>query len=100
VLSTADAHGPVGRTVAYLNCELLTLLQGAGEVNTTVKLLVALFNPPTEAECVAQGLKAPVSTATAARVKRHSGSSKGFTMNLLGSQHSAFERLASNGEGR
>jgi phospholipid/cholesterol/gamma-HCH transport system substrate-binding protein len=96
VLSTADAHGPVGRTVAYLNCELLTLLQGAGEVNTTVKLLVALFNPPTEAECVAQGLKAPVSTAAAARVKAHSGSSKGFTMNLLGSQHSAFARLASS----
>jgi phospholipid/cholesterol/gamma-HCH transport system substrate-binding protein len=100
VLSTADAHGPIGRTVAYLNCELLTLLQGAGEVNTTVKLLVALFNPPTEAECVAQGLKAPVGTATAARVKTHSGSGKGFTMNLLGSQHSAFARLASSGGGR
>ena len=104
VLSTADAHGPIGRTVVYLNCEVLPLLTSVGEVNAAVKLLVALFNPPSAAECQAQGL-APASsttvsagTASAARVRaKRSDSDKGFTMNLLGSQHSAFARLASTG---
>ncbi len=99
VLSTADAHGPVGRTVAYLNCEVLPLLGGVSEVNATVKLLIALFNPPTTAECVAQGLAGGSGTSTAvaaARARAHSGSHKGFTMKLLGSQHSAFSRLASS----
>ncbi|HEX3692518.1 MAG TPA: MlaD family protein [Solirubrobacteraceae bacterium] len=59
VLSTADAHGPVGRTVAYLNCEVLKLLRPVGKVNASVRLLVALFNPPSKAECVAHGLSAP-----------------------------------------
>jgi phospholipid/cholesterol/gamma-HCH transport system substrate-binding protein len=107
VLSTADAHGPIGRTVVYLNCEVLPLLTSVGEVNATVKLLVALLNPPTAAECQAQGL-APASGTTASTVKaaaarvraKHSGSDKGFTMNLLGSQHSAFAGLASSGRGR
>lgn len=56
VLSTADAHGPLGRTLVYLNCEVLPILKGAGEVNPTVKLLVALFNPPSKEECQKLGL--------------------------------------------
>jgi phospholipid/cholesterol/gamma-HCH transport system substrate-binding protein len=103
VLSTADAHGPVGRTVAYLNCEVLPLLTGAGEVNATVKLLVALFNPPSAEECAAHGLIAspasPGKTA-AARNLTHRAPGKGFTMKLLGSKHSAFGRLATDGGGR
>jgi phospholipid/cholesterol/gamma-HCH transport system substrate-binding protein len=105
VLSTSDAHGPVGRTVVYLNCEVLPLLTDVSAVNSTVKLLVALFNPPTAAECAAQGLApAGATTATAARASqariraRHSGSTKGF--DLLGMQHSAFAKLASDGGGR
>jgi phospholipid/cholesterol/gamma-HCH transport system substrate-binding protein len=66
VLSTADAHGPIGRTVAYLNCEVLPLLSAVSEVNATVRLLVALFNPPSGEECVAHGLAAapPASAPT------------------------------------
>jgi phospholipid/cholesterol/gamma-HCH transport system substrate-binding protein len=100
VLSTTDAHGPFGRTVAYLNCELLPLLQGVSEINATVKLLVALFNPPSGAECQAQGLVTGTGTGTsagkaaAARIRTHPVSGKGFTMKLLGSKHSAFGRLA------
>jgi phospholipid/cholesterol/gamma-HCH transport system substrate-binding protein len=94
VLSTADAHGPVGRTVAYLNCNLLELLTGAGEVNATVKLLVALLNPPTEAECVAQGLGKTTAAAAVARARTHSSPGKGLTLKLLGSKQSAFGRLA------
>jgi phospholipid/cholesterol/gamma-HCH transport system substrate-binding protein len=98
VLSTADAHGPVGRTVAYLNCEVLPILKGAGEVNATVKLVIALFNPPTAEECVAHGLStgAGITTgaAAAARVRKHRSSGAGLTMKLLGSKHSAFGGLA------
>lgn len=56
VLSTADAHGPVGRTLVYLNCQLLPLLQSVGSVNSTVKVAVALLKPPTGQECVQLGL--------------------------------------------
>jgi phospholipid/cholesterol/gamma-HCH transport system substrate-binding protein len=106
VLSTADAHGPIGRTVAYLNCEVLPLLQGLTEVNATVKLLVALINPPSAAECQAQGLIAGTATTSAGKGKAaaarvHPGSSKAFTMKLLGSKHSPFGRLATaSGGGR
>jgi phospholipid/cholesterol/gamma-HCH transport system substrate-binding protein len=106
VLSTSDAHGPVGRTVAYLNCEVLPLFTGVSEVNATVKLLVALINPPTAAECQAQGLTsasgtaASASKASAARIKaKRSGSNKGFGIKLLGSTDS-FGRLATSEGGR
>ncbi len=105
VLSSADAHGPLGRTLLYLNCEILPILKGAGEVNPTVRLLIALFNPPTGAECQALGLGSSATTASASAAKAitahnrgHSDSSKGFTMNLLGSKHSAFGRIATAAE--
>jgi phospholipid/cholesterol/gamma-HCH transport system substrate-binding protein len=103
VLSTADAHGPLGRTLVYLNCEVLPILKGAGEVNATVRLLLALFNPPTGEECAAHGLSAGTTTgkAAAARVRTRLTSGKGFTMRLLGSKHSAFGALAAaSGGGR
>lgn len=102
VLSTADAHGPLGRTIVYLNCEVLPLLQSVGTINPTVRLLVALFNPPGEAECVANGLGTGTGTskAAAARVRSRPASGKGFTMKLLGSKHGAFGALATaNGGG-
>jgi len=67
VVSSADAHGVLGRTLVYLNCEILGLLKGASEINPTVNLLVGLLKPPTKAECQAQGI--PVLGATAASVK-------------------------------
>jgi phospholipid/cholesterol/gamma-HCH transport system substrate-binding protein len=103
VLSTADAHGPIGRTIAYLNCELLPLLTGVSEVNATVRLLIALFNPPTGAECTALGLApAGATTGAAATARVHTKKAgEGFAMKLLGSRHSAFGRLATaSGGGR
>jgi phospholipid/cholesterol/gamma-HCH transport system substrate-binding protein len=115
VLSTADAHGPVGRTVGYLNCEVLPLLKSVGEVNATVKLLIALLNPPTGAECQAQGLSPGAAGATAsaagvtasatgkastARVRRtRPVVDKRFALKALGSSHSAFAGLAIAGGG-
>jgi phospholipid/cholesterol/gamma-HCH transport system substrate-binding protein len=69
VLSTADAHGPVGRTVLYANCEVLPLFKSVGTINPTVRLLIALINPPNEAECVAQGLSSGTATSTAAAAR-------------------------------
>lgn len=104
-LSSADAHGPLGRALVYLNCEVLPLLKGASEVNQSVRILVALLKPPTGAECQAQGLtKAAASgtsaaSAAAARARTHTTPGHGFTMRLLGSRDSAFGRLAAAGGG-
>jgi phospholipid/cholesterol/gamma-HCH transport system substrate-binding protein len=56
VVSTADAHGPLGRSLLYFNCKILEILTGVAEINPTVNLLVGLLKPPTKAECAAQGL--------------------------------------------
>jgi len=95
VLSTADAHGPFGRTLVYLNCEILSLLEPVSSVNQTVALLVALFHPPTAQECQALGLTQAAASATAGKAATARAlPRKGLTMNLLGSRHSAFARLA------
>jgi phospholipid/cholesterol/gamma-HCH transport system substrate-binding protein len=73
VVSSADANGPVGRSLIYFNCEVLKILKGVQEVNPTVNLLVNLLRPPTKAECVSQGLlPASALTAGAARVRSSS----------------------------
>jgi hypothetical protein len=75
VLSTADAHGALGRTLVYFNCEVLPLLKGVSEVNPTVNLLVSLLNPPTKEECKAQGiLRAGAASANASTARTHADS--------------------------
>ncbi len=64
VLSTAEAHGVLGRGLLYLNCEVLRVLKGAGETNPTVNLLVGLLKPPTKEECIKEGI--PVAGTAAA----------------------------------
>jgi phospholipid/cholesterol/gamma-HCH transport system substrate-binding protein len=56
VVSSADANGPLGRTLVYFNCELLKLLKGVSEVNPNVNLLISLLKPPTKEECIREGL--------------------------------------------
>jgi phospholipid/cholesterol/gamma-HCH transport system substrate-binding protein len=56
VVSSADAHGVLGRTLVYFNCEVAPLLEHVGEVNPTVKLLVGLLNPPNAQACIKLGL--------------------------------------------
>jgi phospholipid/cholesterol/gamma-HCH transport system substrate-binding protein len=68
VVSAADAYGPLGRTLVYLNCEVAPLLKGIGEVNPNVNLLVGLLNPPDRATCRSAGiLKGGASAAGAQR---------------------------------
>ncbi len=69
VLSTAEAHGVLGRGLVYFNCKILALLKGAGEVNPTVNLLVGLLKPPTKEECISEGI--PVTAGTAASERAH-----------------------------
>jgi phospholipid/cholesterol/gamma-HCH transport system substrate-binding protein len=101
VISTTDAHGPIARTVAYLNCELLPLLNSVGEVNASVRLLVALFNPPTGQECVAHGLSAPLVSATTARASARARTQAGpLELKLLGSKGPFAQLVSSHGGGR
>ncbi len=66
VVSSADANGPLGRSLVYFNCEVLPILKGVSEVNETVKLLIKLLRPPNEAECISEGLKSPKGSSTKA----------------------------------
>ena len=83
---------------------MLPIFDGVGTVNPTVRLLIALLNPPNEAECAAQGLSSgaaatTTTTAAAARVGPTPNGPAGFTLKLLGSKHSAFGRIATASEG-
>lgn len=63
-VSTADAHGPLGRALVYLNCQVLPLLNAVSSVNNTVKVAVALLKPPAKEECEKFGLPVPQFTMT------------------------------------
>ncbi|HMD58108.1 MAG TPA: MlaD family protein [Solirubrobacteraceae bacterium] len=67
VVSTSDAHGPVGRSLVYFNCEVLPLLTGVSEINPNVNLLVGLLKPPTKAECQSEGILKASAVAASAR---------------------------------
>jgi phospholipid/cholesterol/gamma-HCH transport system substrate-binding protein len=69
VVSAADAHGVLGSSLAYLNCEIASLLKGVSEVNETVKLIVGLLNPPSKAQCQSAGIPVLGSSAVAHRTR-------------------------------
>jgi phospholipid/cholesterol/gamma-HCH transport system substrate-binding protein len=75
VVSSANAHGVLGRSLTYLNCEVAPLLKGVSEINPTVNLIVGLLNPPTRATCQGAGiLKGQASAAsTRSRPKSPAG---------------------------
>lgn len=102
-VSTADAHGPLGQTLAYFNCEVVPILKGAAEVNPTVRLLLGLLNPPTGAQCAASS---STKTASAAR-GGHAGATSaigllggGLGGSTFGQAHDAAKRSAGAGGGR
>jgi phospholipid/cholesterol/gamma-HCH transport system substrate-binding protein len=90
VLSTAEAHGAVGRTLVYFNCEVLKILKAAGEVNPTVNLLVGLLKPPSKQECEAQGIKV---------VEAHAASAHGHTKAPAGDLFSSLDQHPFGGKG-
>jgi phospholipid/cholesterol/gamma-HCH transport system substrate-binding protein len=90
VLSTSDANGPVGRSVIYFNCNILSLLKGVSEVNESVSLLIGLLKPPTKEECVSLGITKTTATASSERRAAKAGRA-GLFSNLneasFGSRH-------------
>ncbi len=83
VVSSADAHGGLGRTLVYFNCNILGILTGVAEVNPTVNLLVGLLKPPTKAECASQGVLTGAG-ATTASVHGHRPAASGSVFSGLG----------------
>jgi phospholipid/cholesterol/gamma-HCH transport system substrate-binding protein len=82
VVSSADAHGVLGRTLVYLNCEVLPLLAPAATLNPTVNMIVGLVNPPTKAACQAAGiLKGATVAAARGTSKRPAGPFSGLSQN-------------------
>src|SRR5262249_12341029 len=69
VVSTADAHGVLPRSLIYFNCNILPILKGVASINKTVNLIVALLNPPTKQACQAAGILG--ASAAAARAQAH-----------------------------
>ncbi|HEV3318521.1 MAG TPA: hypothetical protein VG053_02170 [Solirubrobacteraceae bacterium] len=65
VVSSADAHGVLARSLTYLNCGLLPLLAPTATINPTVNIIVGLINPPTKAACQAAGIIKTATTASA-----------------------------------
>jgi phospholipid/cholesterol/gamma-HCH transport system substrate-binding protein len=66
VVSNADGNGTIGRSLLYINCNLLGILSGVAQVNENVAVLIGLLRPPTKAECNSLGLS-EVPPAAAAR---------------------------------
>jgi phospholipid/cholesterol/gamma-HCH transport system substrate-binding protein len=69
VLSSAAAHGTLGRSLTYLNCKVAPILKGVAEVNETVNLLVGLLNPPNEGACRSAGILTTKSAVASGHVK-------------------------------
>jgi phospholipid/cholesterol/gamma-HCH transport system substrate-binding protein len=85
VVSSADAHGVLPRTLAYLNCEVLPLLAPTAKINQTVNVIVGLINPPTKAECNAAGILKGATAATAASARGQARTSAGGLFSGLNS---------------
>jgi phospholipid/cholesterol/gamma-HCH transport system substrate-binding protein len=56
VLSSADAHGALGRSVVYFNCEILKVFKNVESINTNVATLLGLLRPPSKQECISEGI--------------------------------------------
>jgi phospholipid/cholesterol/gamma-HCH transport system substrate-binding protein len=73
VVSAGDAHGSLGQTLLYYNCNLVPLLKAVGEVDPTAGLVLGLVNPPSPAQCTA--IAGAGTTAAKAAALRHRVSS-------------------------
>jgi phospholipid/cholesterol/gamma-HCH transport system substrate-binding protein len=66
VLAQTDAHGALGHTLVYFNCNLVPLLTGARVVNPTANLILGLLNPPNVEESACKTAQAGGAKGTAA----------------------------------
>jgi len=84
VVSSADSHGVLGRSLLYLNCEVLPILSSVTKVNPTVNILVGLLNPPTKAACQAAGVLKGATVAAAHASKPATGPFSGLSQSPFG----------------
>jgi phospholipid/cholesterol/gamma-HCH transport system substrate-binding protein len=91
VLSTADAHGVLGRSVVYFNCAILKIFKSVQAVNPNVNLLLSLLKPPSKQECVSQGILKESAGAVA--------SAHGHTKAPTGSPFSSLGQSTFGGKG-
>jgi phospholipid/cholesterol/gamma-HCH transport system substrate-binding protein len=83
VVSSADAHGTLGHSLLYLNCEVLPLLQSVASINQSVKIIVGLINPPSKAACAAAGILKTSATAASVHTTRASARSSSGLLSAL-----------------
>jgi phospholipid/cholesterol/gamma-HCH transport system substrate-binding protein len=97
VISSADANGPLGRTLLYFNCNVVPLLAPTAKVNPTVNLIIGLLNPPNKAQCQSEGLIN--AAASAARVPTASKAGlSGLSDRLFGRNVTAVAQSLSAGK--
>jgi phospholipid/cholesterol/gamma-HCH transport system substrate-binding protein len=78
VVANTDANGPVGRSLVYLNCGVLEILEGVVKVNENVNQFKTLLNPPSRKECEARGLSV-IGKASAVKGESKSSSASLFS---------------------
>jgi len=94
VVSSSDAHGVLGRTLVYFNCEVAPLLEHVAEVNPNVKLLIGLLQPPNRASCQSAGiLKATTASA------HHTAPAKPPAAKVLSGLGAPFGKAATSSRG-
>jgi phospholipid/cholesterol/gamma-HCH transport system substrate-binding protein len=92
VVANADAHGTLGRSLIYFNCEVLPIIEAAGTVNETVKALLGLLRPPSEAECLSLGISKAKAASARAKAAKHQNVFSGLST-------TPFAALAARGAG-
>ncbi len=96
VVSNADGNGTIGRSLLYINCNLLGILSGVAQVNENVAVLIGLLRPPTKAECQALGLSEKPPTS-AERARKAAG---GGVFSGLGSAFGGGSKKAQHAKAR
>jgi phospholipid/cholesterol/gamma-HCH transport system substrate-binding protein len=99
VVSSADAHGPLGRTLVYFNCEILKLLSAVSSINPSVNLLVGLLKPPSRQECINLGLLTPGGQPVTSALRSHTASPSGGGVFSGLAQHPFSSPAAKKGNG-
>ena len=89
VVSSSDVHGPLGRSLLYLNCEVLKVLQSVASINDTVEIIVGLINPPSKAECEAAGILPKSASASAAAASAHGSAAAAAVVEHTAGSHRA-----------
>jgi phospholipid/cholesterol/gamma-HCH transport system substrate-binding protein len=84
VVANADAHGTLGRSLIYFNCNILPIIQGVEEVNEPVKILTRLLAIPSEGECESLGLTKAKAASAKARAATRRGVFSGLSTTPFG----------------